>query len=233
MKHLNKTRAIAAAIHLDGGDMFSGRPVRASRAIPRRDENGHEKDGGKTGGDDKGGDDGKKPDDKGGDGGDDGKPKEDPKPVDVTKTKAFKDEKKRADDAEAELQQLREKGMSEDEKTREAETKTRVSKAVADKETELTDHYEGIVSGLQDQIIDSTIDAVFAGSPLDRKDYEDVIGTLDKTLFIKDDGSVDREKVKKTLAPITKAATSRPPRTSGGRQAQDNGFGRYLKQQDD
>ena len=123
--------------------------------------------------------------------------------------------------------------MSDDEKTREAETKGRVEKAVSEKETELTDHYEGIVGGLQEQIIDSTIEAVFAGSPLERKDYDDVIATLDKTLFIKDDGSVDREKVKKTLAPITKAATSRPPRTGGGRVAQDNGFGRYLKQQDD
>lgn len=229
MKNLNKTRMIAAAIPLDGGDMFSGRPVRASRAIPRRDENGHESGGGKPGGDDG---DGKKPNEnEGGDG--DGKPKEDPKPIDVTKSKEFKAEKKRADDLETELQTLREKGMSDDEKTREAETKNRVEKAVSDKETELTDHYEGIVGALQEQIIDSTIEAVFAGSPLERKDYDDVIATLDKTLFIKDDGSVDREKVKKTLAPITKAATSRPPRTGGGRVAQDNGFGRYLKQQDD
>ena len=227
MEKLNKTRMIAAAIPLDGGDMFSGRPTRASRAIPRRDENGHESGGGKTGG----GDEKKPNENEGGDG--DGKPKEDPKPIDVTKSREFKAEKRRADDLETELQTLREKGMSDDEKTREAETKGRVEKAVSDKETELTDHYEGIVGGLQEQIIDSTIEAVFAGSPLERKDYDDVIATLDKTLFIKDDGSVDREKVKKTLAPITKAATSRPPRTGGGRVAQDNGFGRYLKQQDD
>lgn len=232
MKHTNKTRQIAAAIDLDGGSMFAGRPGRMGRAIPRRDPDGHP-NGGDPKPDDKGGDDPKggdpKPDDKGGDGGDD---KGDPKPIDVTKTKEFKAEKKRADDLEARLDEIERKGMSDDEKARADDTKRKVTEAVSEKETELTDHYQGIVAGLQEQIIDSTIDGVFAGSPLERKDFEDVIVTLDKTLFIKDDGSVDREKVKKTLGPITKAATSRPPRTGGVRQAQDNGFGRYLKQDD-
>ena len=187
----------------DGGD--SGKPA------PKGDENGGKPDGGK-------------------DGEDSGTPpKPDPQPVDVTKSKAFKDEKKRADDAEAELQRLREDGMNDDEKAREAEKKTAVASAVTAKETELTDHYSGVVAGLQDQIIDSIVDGLLDGAGLDRKEYEDVIGSLDKTNFIKDDGSVDREKVKKTFGQITKAATSRPPRTGGSRATQDNGFGRYLK----
>lgn len=119
--------------------------------------------------------------------------------------------------------------MNDDEKAREAEKKTAVASAVSAKETELTDHYSGVVAGLQDQIIDSIVDGLLDGAGLDRKEYEDVIGSLDKTNFIKDDGSVDREKVKKTFGQITKAATSRPPRTGGSRAIQDNGFGKYLK----
>ncbi|AXH49762.1 head scaffolding protein [Gordonia phage Pleakley] len=241
MRLNNRARIIAEGINLDGVDMFGGKP---RRSIPMRDPNGHpHNNGGKPGaGDGKGGDgDGDKDKNKSGDGsgdgdggkgGDgDGDNKPDPKPVDVTKTKAYKDEKKRADDAEAELQKLREAGMNDDEKAREAEKKTAVTAAVSAKETELTDHYEGVVAGLQQQIIESVIDGVFEASPLDKKDFNDVLATLDTSRFINDDGSVDREKVKKTLAPITGAATSRPPRTGGGRTtARDNGFGRYLKQ---
>ena len=120
--------------------------------------------------------------------------------------------------------------MSEDEKAREADKANAIATAVSAKEVELTDLYESRIEALQNQIIDSTIDGVFAGSSLDRKDFEDVIATLDTSRFIGEDGSVDREKVKKTLSPITSAATSRPPRTGGVRTARDNGFGRYLKQ---
>lgn len=213
------TRAIRPA---GSSPMWSSQPMQQHRAAD-------------DGGAGKSGDDGGKPDDGKPDDGKDGEdggtpPKPDPQPVDVTKSKQFKDEKKRADDAEAELQRLREAGMSEDEKTREASKKAEITSAVAAKETELTDHYAGVVAGLQGQIIDSIVDGLLDGAGLERKDYEDVIGSLDKTNFIKDDGSVDREKVKKTFGQITKAATSRPPRTGGGRIAtQDNGFGKYLK----
>ena len=243
MKHINKTRAIAAAIPLDGGDFFSARPTRAARAIPRRDPDPNEHGGKPKPGEDKPGD---KPGAKPGEGGDD----DDPKPVDVKKSQEYKtkaseaaaekkraDEaeaevKKRADEAEAEVKKLREAGMDDDQKKREAEKDEAVKSAVSAKETELTDHYEGRIAALQTQIIDSTIDGVFASGSLEKKDFEAVIATLDKTQFIKDDGSVDRDKIKNVISPITRAATSRPPRTSGGRVAQNNGFGRYLKQDD-
>ncbi|AYD84141.1 scaffolding protein [Gordonia phage Jifall16] len=240
MKHITRTRAIAAAMPLDGGLPFAGRPARAGRAIPRRDDNdGHPNpNGGKPKGDKDDDADGGKPDG--------GKPKGDkdddddePKPVDVKGSPEYKEaerqrraEKKRADDAEAALEEARRKGMSDDEKIRDDEIKSRVATAVTEKETELTDHYEGQIASLQTQIIDSTIESVFAGGGLDRKDYEDVIATLDKTHFIKDDGSVDREKVKKTLAPLAKAAVSRPPRTSSARRTENKGFGRYLESKD-
>lgn len=232
MKHINKTRAIAAAIPLDGGDFFSARPTRAARAIPRRDPDPNEHGGKPKPGEDKPGD---KPGAKPGEGGDD----DDPKPVDVKKSQEYKTkaseaaaEKKRADEAEAEVKKLREAGMDDDQKKREAEKDEAVKSAVSAKETELTDHYEGRIAALQTQIIDSTIDGVFASGSLEKKDFEAVIATLDKTQFIKDDGSVDRDKIKNVISPITRAATSRPPRTSGGRVAQNNGFGRYLKQDD-
>lgn len=227
----NKTLIAAKNVDMFGGHLSTRR--RPGRSIPMRDADGHPHNNGGTGkAADKGkvGDnDAEKPD--GGDGGDGGDPKPDPKPVDVTKTKAYKDEKKRADEAERQLQELREKGMSDDEKTREADKRSAIAAAVTEKETELTDHYEGRISSLQDQIIESVIEGIFEASPLDKKDFTDVLATLDMSRFINDDGSVDREKVKKTLAPITGAATSRPPRTGGGRTtARDNGFGRYLKQ---
>lgn len=232
MKHINKTRVIAAAIPLDGGDFFSARPTRAARAIPRRDPDPNEHGGKPKPGEDKPGD---KPGAKPGEGGDD----DDPKPVDVKKSQEYKTkaseaaaEKKRADEAEAEVKKLREAGMDDDQKKREAEKDEAVKSAVSAKETELTDHYEGRIAALQTQIIDSTIDGVFASGSLEKKDFEAVIATLDKTQFIKDDGSVDRDKIKNVISPITRAATSRPPRTSGGRVAQNNGFGRYLKQDD-
>lgn len=185
--------------------------------------------GAEDGGHPSGGEEETPPAPKDGEDGEDGATKPDPQPVDVTKSKEYKAEKKRADDLAAEIQRLREAGMSEDEKTREASKKAEITSAVTAKETELTDHYAGVVAGLQGQIIDSIVDGLLDGAGLERKEYEEVIGSLDKTNFIKDDGSVDREKVKKTFGQITKAATSRPPRTGGGRAtAQDNGFGKYL-----
>lgn len=217
------TRAIRTA---GSSPMWSSQPMQQHRAA---DDGGAGKTGGEDGGKPDGGTDGGKPDG-GKDKEDGGTPTPDPQPVDVTKSKEYKAEKAAKERAEAELQRLREAGMSEDEKTREAAKKTEIASAVTAKETELTDHYAGVVAGLQGQIIDSIVDGLLDGAGLERKDYEDVIGSLDKTNFIKDDGSVDREKVKKTFGQITKAATSRPPRTGGGRIAtQDNGFGKYLK----
>ncbi|QXN73335.1 scaffolding protein [Gordonia phage Bonum] len=218
MKHANKSRIIAAAMPLDGLVPFSGRPARAGRVIPRRDPDGHENDGDNGGNDNDGNDND----------GDDN----DPQPIDVTQTQAYKDEKARADKAERELNTLKRKGMSQDEQARADELDAAVNTAVSAKEVELTDHYEGRIAALQEQIIETAIDNVFASGGLQRKDYDDVIATLDKTKFVKDDGSVDREKVTKALSPITRAATSRPPRTTSGRSTGDRGFGRYLPQND-
>ncbi|QAU07078.1 scaffolding protein [Gordonia phage BiPauneto] len=222
MKSFNKSRVIAAAMPLDGDLPFTGRPVRAARAIPRRDPNGH--------GDGNGNGDGNGDDDDDGNG--------EPTPVDVKGSPEYKalatEAQKHKDDLatlRAELEELKNKDLPEDERQRAAEVATKVSEAVSAKEVELTDLYETRIAKLHDEIIDSTIDSVFAGGSLDKKDFVDIIATLDKAQFVTDDGTVDREKIKRVLTPITKAATSRPPRTSGvARVAQNNGFGRYLKQ---
>ncbi|AET09858.1 head scaffolding protein [Gordonia phage GRU1] len=228
MKHTNKSRIIAAAMPLDGMVPFSGRPARAGRAIPRRDPDPNEH-GGKGG---KGGKPGENDDD-------DDDDDDDPKPIVVKDTEEYKTrdaeakaEKRRADAAEAELKKLREAGLSDDEKTRERERDEAVRTAVTDKETELTDHYEGVIGGLQQQIIDSEIDGILGAGGFERKKFEDVIASLDTSRFIKDDGSVDREKVKKVFTPVIEASTSRPPRTSTTRVARNTGFGRYLEDQD-
>ncbi|QAU06355.1 scaffolding protein [Gordonia phage WhoseManz] len=220
MKSFNKSREIAAALPLDGDLPFTGRPVRAARAIPRRDPDGH--DNGGNGGNDN----------------DNDNDNNEPEPVDVKGSPEYKalatEAQKHKDDLatlRAELEELKNKDLPEAERKRAAEVATKVSEAVSAKEVELTDLYETRIAKLHDEIIDSTIDGVFAGGSLDKKDFVDIIATLDKAQFVTDDGTVDREKIKRVLTPITKAATSRPPRTSGvARVAQNNGFGRYLKQ---
>lgn len=174
------------------------------------------------GGDGKAGDDGKDGDGKAGD-------TPPPPPADITKTKEYKAEKKRADDLQAELEAERDKHRSEDEKALATTVKEKVTEAVSAKETELTDHYETIVSRLQDQIVDSTIDAALGKVGRDRKEFTAVLDALDKRRFLDDDGAVKTDAVSKWASELAGSSSSKPPRTSSTRSgSSDRGFGRYL-----
>lgn len=193
-----------------------------------------EGDGGTGEGDNKGGD----PKIKGGDGkaGEEGKDGDGkagdtppPAPADVTKTKEYRAEKKRADDLEAALEAERDKNRTEDEKATAATIKSKVTEAVSAKETELTDHYETIVGRLQDQIVDSTIDAALSKVGRDRKEFSAVLDALDKRRFLDDDGAVKTDAVSKWASELAGSSSSKPPRTSSTRSgSSDRGFGRYL-----
>ena len=176
-------------------------------------------------GGDKPGEDGKDGDGKAGD-------TPPPPPADITKTKEYRAEKKRADDLEAALEAERDKNRTEDEKTLAATVKQKVVEAVSAKETELTDHYETIVGRLQDQIVDSTIDAALSKVGRDRKEFSAVLDALDKRRFLDDDGAVKTDAVSKWAAELAGSSSSKPPRTSSTRAGgSDRGFGRYLNKQ--
>ncbi len=146
--------------------------------------------------------------------------------------KAATAEKKRADDLQAELDAERAKHLSDDEKTRAAEVKSKIDNAVSAKEVELTDHFTAIISDLQTEIIDATIDNAFATAGKDKKNFETVLGTLDRSRFIGEDGKVKKDDVTKwatELAGATQTYSSRPPRTGGGLgQRKDRGFGQFA-----
>lgn len=174
------------------------------------------------GGDGKAGEDGKDGDGKAGD-------TTPPAPTDVTKTKAYKDEKKRADDLQAKLDAEIAKNQTEDEKALAEKIRTATETAVSAKETELTDHYEAMVEKLQNQIVDSTIDVELGKVGRDRKEFVAVLSALDKRQFLDDDGAVKTDAVSKWASELAGSSSSKPPRTSSTRSgSSDRGFGRYL-----
>ena len=174
------------------------------------------------GGDGKAGEDGKDGDGKAGD-------TPPPPPADVTKTKEFRAEKKRADDLQAALDAEIAKNQTEDEKALATKIKDATTAAVSAKETELTDHYETIVEKLQGQIVDSTIDAALGKVGRDRSEFVAVLGALDKRQFLDDDGAVKTDAVSKWASELAGSSSSKPPRTSSTRSgSSDRGFGRYL-----
>ncbi len=148
--------------------------------------------------------------------------------------KALKDAEKRAADAEAALEEERNKTRTDDEKAAAESRKQAVTEAVTAKEVELSDHYETRLAAYRDDIIDGVIDTALATAGRERKEYETVIATLDKQKFVDDDGNVKKDEVARWATELTGPSSSRPPRTAGTTRANlsDNrGFGRYLTDQ--
>ena len=229
MGHLTKkTFAVATAM-----DPFARSP-RAARMHPRRAEGGHPQ-GTKTG---------EKPE---------GSKEETPEqkaarekteaeaakktgektPEQRAAEKAAKEALKRADDLEAELEAERNKNRTEDEKKTAETIKTKVKEAVDAKVIELTDHYEGIISGLRSEIIDGLIGTALAETGRKADDFKTVIGSLDKSVFLDENGAVKTADVSKWASELAGSASGRPPRTGGSRATSGNrGMGQYLPPKD-
>ncbi|WNY15139.1 scaffolding protein [Rhodococcus phage MacGully] len=146
---------------------------------------------------------------------------------------AAKAEKKRADEAEAALEEERNKNRTEDEKKAAETVKAKVKEAVDAKTVELTDHYEGIIKGLRDEIIDGLIATALAETGRKADDFKIVIGSLDKSVFLDENGAVKTADVSKWASELAGSASSRPPRTGGSRATSGNrGMAQYLPQKD-
>lgn len=197
---------------------------------------GGSEDGGKPGGTNEG--EGGKPVIKSGEGtGEEGKKGgegegNNPPPVDITTTKEYKAEKKRADDLQAALDAKVAEHQTEDEKAVAAKVKAASDAAVSAKEIELTDAYESKIEKLQGQIVDSTIDAALSAVGRKRTEFSAVLDALDKSRFLDDDGAVKTDAVSKWASELAGSSSSKPPRTgTKGSGSSDRGFGRYLNKQ--
>jgi hypothetical protein len=206
-------------------DPFARAP-RGAKMHPRRDEGGHET-GKKTG----------EPDDKSKDD-DKSKEKEGDKtpPAKTEAQKAAettaKAEKKRADDLQAELDAERAKHLSDDEKTRAEEVKTKIANAVTAKETELHEHYGAIIEGYQTKVIDGLINSQLQTVGRSIDDFKTVISTLDKRAFVGEDGAVKESDVTKWASELAGSYSSKPPRNTKGPRSggvQNRGMGQYLE----
>jgi hypothetical protein len=206
-------------------DPFARAP-RGAKMHPRRDEGGHDS-GTKTGESEDKSKEADKSKEKEGDKNPPGK-SEAEKAADA----AVKAEKKRADDLQAELDAERAKGLSEDEKTRAAEVKTKIDKAVEAKETELHAHYGPIIEGYQTKVIDGLINAQLQTVGRSIDDFKTVIATLDKRAFVGEDGAVKESDVTKWASELAGSYSSKPPRNTKGPRSggvQNRGMGQYLE----
>lgn len=214
-------------------DPFARAP-RGARMHPRRDEGGHET-GNKTG--EKGVGKQETAEEKAArekTEADKAKEKSGPSETEkAAKTQAAA-EKKRADDLQAELDAERAKSLSDDEKTRAAEVKTKVDKAVETKEIELHEHYGPIIEGLQTEIIDGLIESALSQAGRAADDFKTVIGTLDKRSFVGEDGAVKKADVTKWASELAGSYSSKPPRNVRGPRSasgtENRGMGRFLNQ---
>lgn len=218
--------------------LAAGQPFQITRAKatpfartmhPRRDEKGHEGDGGKTG-DDKD----KTPVIKSGD---KDKTSEDKDKVEQTpaekaaEARAAAAEKKAAD-VQAKLDKKIAEHQTEDEKAIAEKVKAGATEAVAAREVELKNEFGAQIAKLQGQIVDSTINAALTVVGRKPEDFKTVLSTLDKRQFLDDDGAVKTDDVTKWASELAGSTSSKPPRTntSGGRSgSSDRGFGRYLE----
>lgn len=208
-----------------GDSAAFAQPNRAKRRHPRRDPEGHTKEGAA--------------------GGKEGAPKGE---TDEQKSAREANEKKAADEevakdaksaltaaekrakaAEDALEAEKMKTATDDEKKTAETVKAKVTEAVSAKEVELTDHYEGIISSLRNDIIESTIQAELSAAGRNADDFKTVISTLDKSGFLDNDGAVKKADVKKWASELAGSASSRPPRTGTSRGSSDRGFGKYLQ----
>ena len=199
-----------------------GRPVQSARRLhPLRDPEGH--DNKKTGEDDKDKKDPPKP-----------RILSDEEAALEAANQAAADAKAQADwliaEANWKLTQEQEKGKTEEQRQFDARVATAVAEQLPAKITEATVPLHDRIADLQDKLITKTFDAELAEKGIKRDQVKGVLGTLDMTKFLNEDGSVNEEVVKSCVAGLSASSETRPPR--GNRAANvlndDRGFGRYL-----
>lgn len=194
---------------------------RITRVHPRRDESGHGGEGGKT----PPGQDGETP------------------PADETpEQKAVREAQEQVAktksvsewlvaEAQHKAEQARQAGLSEEQRASETQFQTAVATAVEEKKLEIAAEYIGQIDNLQNQLVDALIGGTLGAKGLEVKQFETVLGKLDKAAFIGEDGAVNVADVTKFADELAGAATKRPPRTGGPRvSGDDRGFGKYLPQ---
>lgn len=199
--------------------------TRATRLHPRRDEGGHGSEGGKT--DDKGGD---------GKGGD----KKNPPGGETPEQKAVREAQEQAAQTQAlsqwlvaeaqfNAEQARQATLSEDQREQERQRQEWETTREREIRLEVEGEYAARIDVITGKYIDSLISGALAAKGLKPESFGTVLGKLDKSNFIGEDGAVNEEEVTKFATELGGAATARPPRTGGTRaSADDRGFGRYL-----
>lgn len=147
--------------------------------------------------------------------------------------KAARDALAAKEAAEKELEDLRAKHATDEEKKVAEQVKEGLAAAISAKETELTDRFSTQILELQNDLIDTTLDAAFEKVGKSRASYATVLATLDRRVFVGDDGKVKKEEVTKWASELAGSASSRPPRTGGlgsGSGRKDRGFGHLINQ---
>lgn len=106
-----------------------------------------------------------------------------------------------------------------------------IAQAVSLREVELTDQFSAEIAEYRNDVIDGLIEAALAAKGRTPKDFETIIATLDRTGFIGNDGKVSKADVTKWASELAGAGSSKPPRTGGSRTGTTNrGMGQYLPQ---
>jgi len=207
-----------------GVGLFGPR-VRATRLHPRRDPEGH-KNGGEGG-------EGGKTDDKGGD-------KKDPPAGETPEQRAVREAQEQAAQTQAlsqwlvaeaqfNAEQARQATLSEDQREQERQRQEWETTREREIRLEVEGEYAARIDTVTGKYIDSLISGALAAKGLKPESFGTVLGKLDKSNFIGEDGAVNEEEVTKFANELGGAATARPPRTGGTRaSADDRGFGRYL-----
>jgi hypothetical protein len=212
---MRKTTALRFIVGAGYGVGF-GRPTQSARRLhPRRDEGGHE---------------GGKPEGEG------GKSK---KPVivpDDDEPKTFSEEHvKKIQDTAAWLYAEQQHKLKLEQDKNKTDADREFDRRVEEKAKELAS--EGSVelltriSDLQIDRVTDLIDAHLDAKRIDKKKVETVLATLDKEKFLNEDGSVNKDLVKRWADGLTAEQQSRPPRngkSSGSFDSNDRGFGKYL-----
>ena len=218
---MRKTTAFKFIVGAGYGLGFGGRPAQSARRLhPRRDDDGHGNEGGN-----------------GGEGG--GKPLKN-KPVivpdDEDEPKTYsEDHVKKIQDTAAWLYAEQQHKLKLEQDKNKTDADREFDRRVEEKAKELAS--EGSVelltriSDLQVARVEDLIDAHLDAKRIDKKKVETVLVTLDKAKFLNEDGSVNKDLVKKWADGLTSDQQSRPPRNgkSGGASDPSNrGFGKYL-----
>lgn len=212
---MRKTTAFKFVVGAGYGLGFGGRPTQSARRLhPMRDPEGHPKKD------------------------DDEEPKTKKKPVivpdDEDEPKTFsEDHVKKIQDTAAWLYAEQQHKLKLEQDKNKSEADREFDRRVEEKAKELSS--EGNVelltriSDLQIGRVDDLIEAHLDAKRIDKKKVETVLATLDKEKFLNEDGSVNKDLVKKWAEGLTSDQQSRPPRNGKSASgSNDKGFGRYL-----